>query len=223
MKRPAFVVFLFFVFSCPSFAQFPENYQYFIDAQSMDGPTGNIFTPSSKVVPHKSWSFGLHRFVMGINYGLLLDTEIGINLDLKNMSPLFPLDGDNIARKKKEISLDSKIRILKEEEHPFDVSIGQRRDLIYLVCQKYFPELWDINAEGGLSWQSNKLYGFFSFTHALVTEQFLLDYDPIRNQYNLGWRFLISPEMKVDFFLIDCTRINNIFLDNFFFGISIVR
>ena len=189
----------------------------------MDGPTGYIYIPSSKVLPHKSWSFGLHRFVCGIDYGIFEDTEIGINFDLKNMSPLFPLDDANIKRKQDEISLDSKIRILKEEEHPLDVTIGQRRDLIYLSFQRFFYELWDINATGGLSWQGNKLYGFFGMSHALSTEQFLLDYDPIRNQYNLGWRFLLSPEMKLDFFLVDFTRIRNIFFDNFYFGLTVVR
>jgi hypothetical protein len=200
-----------------------ENYPYFITAQSVAGPTGMIGTPSTTVVAPKTWSLGLHRFIVGVNYGVLPDAEIGLNFDLKGMSPLFPLDDDNISRKKQEISLDSKIRLLKEEVHPLDVSLGQRRGMIYLVAGKFFDSLWDTTIQTGCAWDDGNLSGFYSISHTADQMQFLFDYEPFGNRCNLGWRFLASPEIKIDFFLLDITHVKNIIFDNFMFGLTLTE
>lgn len=198
-----------------------ENYKYFSEAQSLLGPTGNIKTFSAKILPYKMWSFGLHRFFIGINYGALPQVETGISFDLKEMTPLFPMDQANIERKKEEISFHSKYRIIKEEMHKVDIALGQKRGTFFITAEKFFSTLWDTTLQGGLSWKGQKVFTFFSLSQTKSWERFILDYKSEDNQYNVGWRFLLSPEMKLDFFLIDVTRLKNIFFDNFVFGITV--
>jgi hypothetical protein len=201
--------------------QAAENYSYFIDAQSINGPTGNIQTPSTRTLSPKSWSFGLHRYIVGLNYGLLPDLEAGISFNLKEMTPLFPMDRENFERKKKEISLHSKYRLLREEENPLDVTIGQRGESLYLMAGKYLPSLWDITLQSGMLWQNRELVPFFAVNGTSDNAQVMFDYEAAQNTYNIGCRFLISPEMKLDFMIIDCTRLRSIVFDNFYFGITV--
>ncbi|MBN1621769.1 MAG: hypothetical protein JW871_04175 [Endomicrobiales bacterium] len=205
----------------PSIANAVENYKYFMEAQSLKGPTGNINTISTKTLSHKQWSMGLHRFFMGLNYGVLPNFETGLSFNLKDVTPLTSLDKDNVDRKMDEFSLHTKYQLLKEENYPLDITLAQRRDTFYLIAGKYFSQLWDSTLQGGIHLEGDKLLTFFSFSQTKSSEQFIFDYEPKNNQYNLGWRFLLSPEMKLDFFLTDFTRIKNIFFDNFIFGITL--
>jgi hypothetical protein len=194
-----------------------ENYRYYLDAQTFKGPTGNIETPSSEITPAREWTFGLHRFVIGINYGLFRNAEIGTNFDLKAMSSL-----NTIESKQRELYLHAKYRILSEDDHPFSISVGQHRHEFYITSSKYFEPLWNSNFQAGLSWQDDTLRPYFAWTQSHTYEQMVFEYQSRYDRYNFGWRFLLSPEVKIDFFVIDCSNIKNIFLDNFLFGITVV-
>jgi hypothetical protein len=211
-----------FLMLCPAGLYAVENYDYFIESQSCNGPTGNIETPSTRVLQHGDWSLGIHRFIVGVDYGLFRNFELGINFDLKDMSPLFPMDRENLDRKSREISLHSKYRILREEEHPLDVSIGQRRDTFYLTAGKLFENLRNTTLQAGLLWERHRLSTFFAVDTVSPNRQLLFDYNPVNDHCNIGCRFLVAPEIKLDFFLTDIARIKNILFDNFMFGLTVV-
>ncbi|MFH1368879.1 MAG: hypothetical protein ABII64_07120 [Elusimicrobiota bacterium] len=199
-----------------------ENYQYFTEAQSLKGSTGYIHTFSTRVMPKNMVSFGLHRFICGINYGFFRDFEAGLNFNLKEISSMPAFDQPNIERKMDEVFLTSKLRILREEEHPLDVSLGTHRDTIYLAGGKFFRNFHSITAQGGVAWNRRETETFFAITESLTWQQAILEFEPEKNICNLGWRFLLSPEMKLDLFLQDFTHISNVMFNNFIFGITIV-
>lgn len=203
------------------FASENENYEYFIDAQSLNGPTGNIETFSTRVVPRGTWSFGLHRFMGGMNYGLFGNFETGIHTDIKKVTPYTAFDSDNTERKLDEISFHTKYRLLKEGEYPIDLSAGHYRDAFYLVCGKLFDRYEFTSVQGGISWSENDVNSFFALTQSLSYQQAILEARPEADKYNFGFRFLLSPEMKLDLFLNDVSHMRNIFFDNFFFGLTI--
>jgi hypothetical protein len=194
-----------------------------MEAQSLVGPTGNINTISTKTLSYKQWSAGLHRFFTGLNYGIYPKMEAGVSFDLKNISSFSSFDQENIDRKTKEISFSSKYRILREEDYysPLDITLAQKRGTLLLIFGKFFEQYKNSTVQGGLSWEGSKFLTFFCYSQMKSTEQFIIDYDPENNFYNVGWRFLLSPEMKLDFFLVDFMNIRNIFFDNFVFGITL--
>lgn len=223
IKLSSITIISFFVFLALSQLQATENYKYFIEAQSLKGPTGYIYTYSPKTVPEKLWSFGLHRFEPGINYGALRNFEAGFGFNLKEMSPLFPVNQENINRKRDEIFTHAKYRVLREKEHPADFSVGYRKDELYFVAGKYLPNLENLTFNAGVAWENKEFSSFFSLTYSLSWEQVILDFEPDKDRYNVGWRFLLSPEMKLDLFMADITHLDNIFIDNFIFGLTVVR
>ena len=199
-----------------------ENYEYFSKSQSLYGPTGNISSFSTKTLNRRQLCLGLHKFFIGIGYGIYEDVEIGLSWDLKQLTPLLPLDAASIERKKQEISFHSKLRMLKEERGDlFDLTLAQRRGAFYLIAGKLFESFKDLTFQYGVAAEGDRYESFFSLTRSLSYEQFICDYDPWEHRFNVGWRFLLSPEMKLDFFLTNCTEIKNIFFDNFVFGITI--
>jgi len=214
------IIVFFALLLLSSLASAHENYQYFNTAQNLTGHSGNIQTPSVYTLDKDEWSFGLHRFVPGINYGFLKDFEAGISFDLRKVTPISSIDSENLTRKTDEFSIQSKYRVIKENMYPLSITLAQKRGTFYAIFGKYLPDFFDLNVEGGMLWES-KLECFWSVTLSQSMEQFIFDYNPINDNYSFGWRFLASPEMKLDFFMIDITKPKNILLDNFMFGITI--
>lgn len=199
-----------------------ENYSYFIESQSLKGSTGYIHTFSTRVVPNNTFSFGLHRFNCGINYGLLPGIEVGTNFNLQQITSVSSLDQENFERKAEEIFFGSKFRIMKEHEYPVDVSLGTYKDNIYLVTGKYFEDFDSITLQGGVTWNRDETHTYFTLTESLGWQQAIIEFEPDIDTYNIGYRFLLSPEIKLDFFIQDLTHIKNFFFNNFVFGITIV-
>jgi hypothetical protein len=202
-----------------------DTYMYFTEAQSLNGYTGYIDNFSTKTVPERKISFGLHRFMAGVNYGFMKFAEAGLNTDLKNFTAMPSLSQENIDRKLDEVSLSLKYRVLREEEHPLDVTIGSHRETFYAAAGKFFPALRQmrrVSVQGGISWNRRDFDTFITITESLDWQQTIFEFAPTKDIYSFGWRFLVSPEMKLDFFLKDFKHLNNILFNNFVFGMTIM-
>ncbi|MEW6040281.1 MAG: hypothetical protein AB1633_02050, partial [Elusimicrobiota bacterium] len=60
-----------------------------------------------------------------------------------------------------------------------------------------------------------------SVTKPTKYSYFILDYRSNVNQANFGWRVLLSPDVKLDLFLINLDKVKNAF-DNFVFGLTLI-
>lgn len=200
-----------------------ENFQYLVDAQSLNGYTGNIITPSPYTTARRKFSFGLHKFNIGINYGITSDLEAGMYLNLNELSPSSNGSYENIAST--AIALNAKYKIIKQfdDAEPFDFSAGLYQKTIYFVLGRQFNELYDLNFESGVDiylQEKQKMGYFFSITKAEKYSNFILDYKSYTGQANIGWRVLLSPDVKLDLFLINIENFKSTF-DNFMFGLTL--
>ena len=197
-----------------------QNYKHLVNAQSLNGYTGNIYNPSPHTTPEKNFTFGLHRFNVGVNYGIAPDWEGGMSLDLKGFTHWTST----------AVALHTKYHLLKQyaagQEYPqnyFDYSVGIRNTNLYFVFGKKFENFFDAVVESGVDvfMSEDKKFGYF-LTLAKPTKYsyFLFDYKSYTGQINIGWRVLLSRDVKLDLFLIKIERIRNVF-DNFVFGLTL--
>ena len=203
-----------------------ENYKYFSHFQSLVGYTGGIINPNCGTVGKKRVSLGLNKFNVGVLYGLTNNIETGLHFNLKQLTPFTAFDDENFRRKADEISIDSKIKIFSEDDYGFDMALGHRRSVIYWVAERYFPGIYDITISGGFrvyynGAPSEKTKLFFTLTQTQEEHRFVYDYDDSVSSQNIGWRFLLSPDVSFDVFVIDFTRYRN-FFENVYFGVSVI-
>ncbi len=205
-----------------SFSQ-KQNFNYLVNAQSLNGCTGNITTPSPYTTEYKKFSLGLHRFNIGVNYGLIKFCEIGINLDLKE---LIPSTEENFEKKlSSTTAIHTKYHILRQypEGNLFDFAIGIHRKNFYMLLNRQFSNFFDIVIEAGIDTnleKEKKVRYFLSLAKPTKYSYFIIDYRSNLKQTNIGWRVLLSPDVKLDLFIIKIEKIKNIF-DNFVFGLTL--
>ncbi|HCJ66964.1 MAG TPA: hypothetical protein DHV62_06470 [Elusimicrobia bacterium] len=217
MKRIFIFLFLAlnYLLSTINYLHAKDYYSYFYDAQSIRGGSGKIINPSTQTVAYRNWALGLHYFQLSLSYGLFPGEEIGIFFNLKELSEKkFDL---------KKISFHTKYQFLNWEEKHHSFACGWQNDHFYLVSDKFFPSLSRWGLLLGLSiLGENKKIKIAPFSTIYQTPRmsmFTFDYNAEENTYNLGWRFLLSPKVKFDLFLIDLGKIKDI--NNFVFGVTL--
>ena len=163
----------------------------------------------------------MHRFLTGINYGPMTNLETGIHFDLKDMASLLSVNEESFGAKLKKISFHAKYSLLKSRQTGVDAAVGLQRETAYLSGAKHFASLMDTTLQAGITTDGNTLDAFAAITQTTRWQQLLAEYSSRESRCNLGMRFVLSPEMKLDFFLTDITRLKNVFFDNFVFGLTV--
>ncbi|PKN01498.1 MAG: hypothetical protein CVU77_05225 [Elusimicrobia bacterium HGW-Elusimicrobia-1] len=221
--KAATILLLFF---CAVTARAVENYEYFGRFQSLRGYTGGIINPNADILSKKKISLGINKFNVGVLWGITDGIETGVHFNLRNITPFTAFDSENLGRKADEISFVSKVRLFDERDYGFDFALGHRRSVVYWVLERYFPEFYDITLSGGIMVRyrddpGNKTKLFFTLHRTRAGHRFIYDFDDSDSSQNIGWRFLLSPDVSLDLFLTDFTRYSG-FFDNFYFGASII-
>lgn len=196
---------------------------YLFDAQSLYGGTGQITLPSTQVVKVNKYSWGIHQFNIAASYGIIPNCEIGVFFDLNKMGQInSTLDLWNWL-KSEQVMFQTKYQLLSQGIYPIDLAAGIRGSEIYLAGSKKI--VYSLIPELGIFLRKEnnemKLGPFFSVSKVMPYSAFLFDYDYIRNECSLGWRFLLSPKIKFDFFLINIGLMKNLLFDNFVFGLTL--
>ncbi len=223
MRKITTFLLIYWLFAACHYVHAKDYYPYFFDAQALHGGTGKIINPSTKTVTHKHFVLGIHRFDLSISYGLLPSSEIGLFFDLKEVSK------EKFDFKK--IHFHSKYQFIQQESKYLDFSVGWKKKHFYLTTAKFFPSLyrWGIIFGLQLPKEEKKIgvYPFITIFQAMKWSMFILDYNT-NEQMNssgrtacIGWRFLLSPRIKLDLFLVDLKKIKNINFNNFVFGLTI--
>ncbi|OGS21823.1 MAG: hypothetical protein A3J83_08315 [Elusimicrobia bacterium RIFOXYA2_FULL_40_6] len=205
-----------------SFSQ-KENLKYLLNAQSLNGYTGNIITPSPSIANTNKFSFGLHKFNIGITYGINPSLEGGIYLNLNEFSS--SINGTYDQIRSTSVALHAKYNIIKQfaDDQPLDLSAGLYRKTLYFVAGKQFEGFFYINIQSGVDLyfsEERKLGYFIVFSKPTKYSNFIFDYKSYTGQSNIGWRVLLSPDVKLDLFLINVHQLKNAF-ENFMFGLTL--
>lgn len=214
-------LFLFVLLLTDTVLSQPVNYPYLVNSQSLLGYTGNIMTPSPYILPHKKFSFGLHRFNVGVLYGINSWWETGINFDLKQFTPV---SSERFNEKLLETAVHTKYHLIRQypDDQPLDFSVGLRKETFYIVTGRQFSELFDCFFESGLDYEYLQFNYFVSINKPFKYSCFIFDYRSRTSETNIGWRVLLgSPKVKLDLFLIDVNHMKD-FFDNFIFGLTLV-
>ncbi|MBI3291885.1 MAG: hypothetical protein HYZ73_03630 [Elusimicrobia bacterium] len=203
-----------------------ENFSRLIEeVQSLPGPTGNIQTPSPSTVPRNTFTFGIHRFVVGFNYGLLSSWEAGLQFDLLKVTPITPLGINALRQRGREVSFHTKYRLPRNPRMPIDLAIGSRRQMVYAVGGTSFPQWHHVTLQGGTSYDPTELerrWGhFLALSHTGPLSSLIFDYETRQRVASVGVRLLLIPRVKLDLFVVDLTRFQDVLFDNFFFGLTI--
>src|SRR3989339_785814 len=187
----AVLMFLLLVLSAASARPQPENLAYLVNAQSLNAYTGNIITPSPFTADSRKFSFGLHKFNIGVNYGINSSWESGVYINLNELTPSSNGSYDTIVTT--SIALHSKYRLMKQSEdgQPFDFSAGFFGKSVYFIIGKQLNDFFELNFEAGVDvyyTKTDKLGYFFSITHSEKYSNFIIDYKSYTGQANIGWR-----------------------------------
>jgi len=194
------------------------NYQYLINAQSLIGPTGNLVTPSPFITPKDNFTFGLHRFIIGVNYGIKSSMETGINLSLRQFSSLV---ADEIYESNSVI-FHIKYNFLNQyrKKNILDFSLGSYSDTFYIVIGKKLFYLTNTSIQLGTDYSKNKLCYFVVFIQQMKYSFFICEYKSRMSEVNFGWRVLLAPDVKLDIFLRSKGNLKDWF-SIFIFGLTI--
>jgi hypothetical protein len=196
-----------------------ENYFYLVNAQNLQGITGNITTPSPHTTPKNKLVFGLHRFEISISYGIISYCETGLNFDLKQFSSLESQQEDSDS----SIGIHTKYHLIRQ--YPgnkyFDFSLGINNQVLYVIAGKQFDEILNTVFQTGIDHYEDKVCYFVALVQPIKYSCFILDYSSRTGESNFGWRVLLSPDVKLDIFLTDITQLKSLFT-NFVFGLTLV-
>jgi hypothetical protein len=205
---------------CPLFC---ADDDYNIDAQALPGYTGYILAPSIDTTEFKKAGLSLHRFLLGLTYGWPRNAEFGVSFDLKEITPITPFTRDTFRARAPALSFHGKLRLLESGPTRIGLAVGQWRHTSYVLAAAPTWHGWRI--EGGPSFRrrsdettSTAHFLATSFTRGI--HRTMVDYDGQTNSANLGWRTLISDNIRIDLFWTRLGQQND-FFDRFYFGVNI--
>jgi hypothetical protein len=195
------------------------RYRYFAEALRLGGGSGKIYSMNTHTLETGQLSIGVHRFDVTINYGATPNAEAGIHFSLYDMQD-FSVPAQNISA----ITPYVKYHLIASRRgEPLDLSVGIHRASAVIMLEKSMPRL--LAASVGCSL-------FFSLAErekfvATVTAsrygrwlEFIVDADVTRARFAAGVRALLTPEIKLDLFLVDLTRVTDLLFTNFMFGVT---
>ncbi len=196
------------------------RYKYFAESLRIDGGSGKIYSFNSYTLEQKKISLGLHRFDFVINYGATVNSEIGLKFNLYDLQDL-----SKISHNLNKISPYIKYHIIDSSyDNPFDLSLGIYRNCGFLVIEKLFPKFYSTSFVTNLFFsffEQQKFFYTFAFSKYTKWVEIVVDSNIINEKYSIGARCLLTPEIKLDLFILDIKNLSNILFNNFIFGITI--
>lgn len=193
---------------------------YFRDTMTVKGYTGYIFVPSSETLICKNYNLGIHKYNASFNYGIISQGEIGFTVKVDE-TDMF-----------KKMELNVKYNFFPWKINSSDCSLykvklaaGIKHHTFYLVGGKHFSNFYHFGLQGGLNFDNLDSKHFeitplLAFYKIIYKSMFIFDYDDYKKQYNVGGHFLLSPNFKLDIFIINLNKKFKDMFDNIVFGLS---
>jgi len=206
--------------SIPLFSKEILRYKYFAESLSLDGSCGKIYSINSWTAKKNKVLFGIHRFDVVINYGVLENTEVGIKFNLNEQRDL-----SRIEKNIELVSPYAKYHIIDScKDEPIDISLGFYKTSGFIVIEKIMPEFFSTSLLVNLFLsfgEKQKFFYKYSISKYTKWVEFMVDINPYEECFSAGARTLLTPEVSLDLFFVDLKNISNLLFYNFVFGVSI--
>ncbi len=197
------------------------RYKYFVESARLDGSCGKIYSINSYVVKKNKVLLGLHRFDLSFNYGATSNAEVGIKFNLNDQQDVVNFFSKNI----KLISPYAKYKLISSTDgNPVDMALGFYKTSVFVVLEKTFPEFYSTSllVNFFLTFLERQKFSYsFSFSKYTKWVEFILDLNPIAQYYAVGARALLTPDIRLNLFLVDIKNLKNVLFYNFVFGICL--
>lgn len=183
----------------------------FYRSATIDGPTGLLTIPAATVLDNGYYTLAAHKYLFKLNTGLLPGLELGVRINAER-------DIDDSEQEQKIIP-HGKFNFLASSQYPFSASFGFYNQDLYLSFDKLLVNFYNIYATGGLKLQENGRWRIiFGVSKTTARTQFI--FDKAGETYNLGYRLMISPKIRLEIGLINLQRYRELDFDNFTFGLN---
>lgn len=183
----------------------------FYRSATIDGPTGLLTIPVATVLDNGYYALAAHKYLFKLNAGLLPGLELGIRVNAERYS-------DDVDREHRVIP-HGKFNFLASSSYPLSGSLGFYDKDIYLSFDKLMVNFYNIYATAGLKLQENgrwrAMIGF-----AKTTARTQVIFDKAGDTYNLGYRMMLSPKIRIEVGLVNLQRYRDLDFDNFTFGLN---
>lgn len=165
--------------------------------------SSNINTHSSFIERNSKLTFSLHRYDVNIAYTLFNYIEASTLFNLNNITPISSMekfyDANNAQIKISFGYKNFKTAILKNK-------LDEGGIISFMDTSNTF--------EAYRSIKENKFE--YAFTYIMKYSKLIFEYTP---DINIGFRVMLDKKLKLNIFVLNINRFNNIF-DNIIFGIS---
>jgi hypothetical protein len=183
----------------------------FYQSASIDGPTGLLSIPTARVLDNGYYTLATHKYLFKANFGLFSVAEIGARIDAEQ----FTVDKDAHRR----FTLHGKYNFLDGQKYPVAASVGFYYRDVYLSVDKSWPSFYNLFMTAGVKLRDDGRWrALFGVSKIINTSQFIFDKEG--GSYNLGYRILLTPKIKLDFGLINLQDIEHFGFDNLTFGLN---
>ncbi|MDD5260095.1 MAG: hypothetical protein PHD29_09020 [bacterium] len=205
--------FLFFFFlSWPAFlycTDLPDT--SFYRSATIDGPTGLLTIPAATVLDNGYYTLAAHKYLFKGNVGLLPGLELGIRVNAEQYHTELEHEHRVIPH--------GKFNFLAPSQHPLSGSFGFYDKDLYLSFDKLLVNFYNIYATAGLKLQENGRWRIIcGVSKTTARTQFI--FDKAGGTYNLGYRLMLSPKIRLEFGLINLQNYKKLNFDNFTFGLN---
>ena len=207
----------------------------YLEANTQDYGTGFIAVPAASVIPHGWLSAGLHRYQVKVNYGLWDMLEAGLSADVEGYTDLRNIPQKTLVyarlrvlrQDKHGISVAGGMNGLGWEDLGFDL-FGFQADPAFQFTQVYYagagrtvPGLPSmvITAGAAMSPEFTQDFGggfkaviaseswFIANVSQVVFDGLMAMLEKDRTGINVGFRMLLSAEIKLDLALYQAQSI----------------
>ncbi len=198
----------------------------FVCALNTYGSTGLAVVPHADVLPEKRFAVGIHNFSPEIVFAWpYLPGELGVVTTIR--------ENEDLPDVFKEMSVNLKFRLLEESRRQLNLACGLERSELrkngfFVVADRRLPSIFG-RLMVGYGWQdiTERMNGVFCGIAANIYHgmQLLGEYDG--DDVNLGFRLLLSPQIKIDALCLGLrrlrqqTNVRSVFDENVSFGLSI--
>ena len=173
-----------FLLCIPLFSKEIVRYKYFAESLSLDGSCGKIYSINSWTTKKNRVLFGIHRFDVVINYGVLENTEVGIKFNLNEQR-----DVSKIEKNIELVSPYAKYHIINSSKNePIDISLGFYKTSGFIVVEKIMPEFFSTSllVNFFLSFgEKQKFLYKYSISKYTKWVEFILDINPYEECFRI--------------------------------------
>ncbi len=213
MNKIIFCLLFFFIILLPAFLFCADiTDASFYRSATIDGPTGLLTIPAATVLDNGYYALAVHKYLFKFNAGLLPGLELGLRVNAEQYNSDDP-------EQERRVIPHGKFNFLASSQYPFSASFGFFDKDLYLSFDKLLVNFYNIYATSGLKLQENGRWRII-LGLSKTTARTQIIFDKAGETYNLGYRLMISPKIRIEIGLIDLQRYRNLDFDNFIFGLN---